>query len=103
MKKYEKDGKIGVLVSRGYGAGWSSWNSEYSDVLTMDYDIVKCIEDGDVVGAIKVAKSKCGDFYEGGADDLEIEWLDRGTIFEIEEYDGSESLHIIGTRSYLQA
>lgn len=25
VKKVERDGKIGVLISCGYGAGWSTW------------------------------------------------------------------------------
>ena len=34
--------------------------------------------------------------YCGGADDLQIEWLDEGTVFEIDEYDGSESIITLG-------
>ena len=34
------------------------------------------------------------------AGDLEIEWIEEGTKFEVEEYDGYESIHIIGSRSY---
>ena len=31
-----------------------------------------------------------------GAKDLQIEWLDEGTVFEINEYDGSESIRTLG-------
>jgi hypothetical protein len=26
VEKYIKDGKVAVLYSAGYGAGWSTWN-----------------------------------------------------------------------------
>jgi hypothetical protein len=31
-------------------------------------------------------------FYAGGARDLRIEWLPIGTLFRVDEYDGSESI-----------
>lgn len=33
--------------------------------------------------------------YDGGMDDLEIEWLPVGTRFKINEYDGKESLETL--------
>lgn len=39
----------------------------------------------------------------GGARDLEIKWLEPGTLFEIREYDGFESVDIVGNKNYLQA
>jgi len=103
MEKLERDGMVGVLVSRGFGAGWSSWSTENSSTLAMDKDIVQAVLDGDIEKAISIAKQKCGDFYAGGADDLVVEWLKSGTVFEINEYDGSESIHVIGGRDYLVA
>ena len=35
----------------------------------------------------------------GGANDLVIEWLPEGTIFEINEYGGYESIRIIDKNS----
>lgn len=31
----------------------------------------------------------------GGADQLEVEWIEEGTRFEIHEYDGSESVRVL--------
>ena len=43
-----------------------------------------------------VARSKWAQdndyFYPGGADGLRIEWLQEGTRFRIDEYDGSENI-----------
>jgi hypothetical protein len=36
MQKVERDGMVGVLVSLGLGAGWSTWNEEHSETLCMD-------------------------------------------------------------------
>ena len=38
VELYEKDGKIGVLVSHGFGAGWSTWGS---DELAYDKRVVE--------------------------------------------------------------
>jgi hypothetical protein len=32
--------------------------------------------------------------YTGGMDSLEIAWLPEGTLFRINEYDGSESIEV---------
>ena len=33
MKKIIKNGKVAVLYSPGFGAGWFSWNTEYKELL----------------------------------------------------------------------
>lgn len=103
MEKVEKDGMVAVLVSPGFGAGWSTWGSEYRETLCFDADIVNAVLAGDKSGAAKIAEAKCPDFYTGGASDLVVKWIKKGAMFEIEEYDGSESLHVIGDRNYLAA
>ena len=103
VEKYERDGKVAVLISTGYGAGWSTWNGEHAEALTFDRDIVEAVLAGDIAEAIAIAKAKYPDGYYGGASDLAVMWLDKGAQFEIEEYDGSESLHVIGSRVYMTA
>ena len=94
MEKVIKDGKVAILVSYGYGAGWSTWNND-SEVLIFSPKLIEMVESGKR-GAID--KEWCKDnlgidnVYCGGAEDLEIVWLPIGTKFLIEEYDGSESL-----------
>lgn len=103
MNKIERDGNIAVLVSCDYGAGWSTWNNEHRETLCMDADIVQAVLDGDKVKAVEIAKQKCGNFYEGGIRSLTVEWVKKGAAFEIEEYDGSETLHVIDDRNYMVA
>ena len=102
FEKLERDGKVAVLYSPGYGAGWYTWNSEHEGLI-FDKEIVEAVLADDRTKAAEIAKRKYGDPYTGGADDLRVEWLDKGDQFEIDEYDGSESIHIIGNHSYLTA
>lgn len=90
-----RNGMVAVLVSPGFGAGWSTWNSEHRDLLLFDPEIVQAVLDGDKKRAATLAKEKTnGDVYTGGADDLEVQWVPQGAVFEIHEYDGSESLQM---------
>lgn len=103
MNKIERDGMVAVLVSPGFGAGWSTWNSEHRETLCMDAEIVQAVLDKDIDKAVTIARQKCGDFYEGGAHDLTVKWVKKGAAFEIDECDGRESLHVIGGHDYLVA
>jgi hypothetical protein len=102
MEKYIKDGKVAVLISPGYGAGWYSWNTGYQGLL-FDPEIVQAVLDGNRQLAAEIADRKYPDCYTGGARDLTVEWLDPGTVFTIDDYDGYESLEILGCRNYLMA
>lgn len=103
MKKIERDGKVAVLVSPRYGAGWSTWNQGHAETLCMDADIVQAVLDGDRGKAAAVAEAKCPDIYTGGSIDLTIEWVNKGVRFRIEEYDGYETLHIFDPQEYFEA
>ncbi|AOV01719.1 hypothetical protein N5K37_32440 [Delftia tsuruhatensis] len=99
-EKYEKDGQIAVLVSPGYGAGWSSWNGEYRDILLFDKEIVQAVLDGDRAKAERIAKEKCPNAYLGGSGQLQVEWVTKGARIEVDEYDGHESLTVVDGKDY---
>jgi hypothetical protein len=101
MKKVVRDGKVAVLYSPGYGAGWSTWGAPQE--LVFDPEIVALVEADkhDEVPALLSARGY--DFYAGGAEDLSIKWLPEGTAFRINEYDGNESVEVIGEIDYLTA
>lgn len=104
MEKIEKDGKIAVLYSPGFGAGWSTWaEDDQGAALCMDARIVGPVLAGDIEGAVSAALAMFPDLYTGGARDLTVCWINKGAAFEIEEYDGSESVHVIGDRRYMVA
>ena len=103
MEKYVNErGEVGVLVSYGFGAGWSTW-SGYIDAqfLAMDKTLVEMALNNTSADEVETyIKGVKGDVpYMGGWDDVEVEWLARGTVFVIEEYDGSESLRTISDLS----
>lgn len=99
MKKYyNEEGKVAILYSPGYGAGWYSWHR--IEALIFDPEIVKMIlEHKDErpfllnQKIINYCEATYGDSnYYGGADQLEIMFLEPGTPFYIEEYEGSETI-----------
>ena len=104
MEKIEKDGKVAVLYSPGLGAGWSTWaDDDQKEALCMDARIVGPFLAGDKAGAVAAAVAMFPGLYAGGADDLRVMWIEKGKAFEVEEYDGSESVHVIGDRMYFVA
>lgn len=94
-KRFIKDGKVAVLVSPGFGAGWSTWNTSGDESLLFDPEIVQAVLDGDRSKAVEIATRKYPGGYYGGGGDLVVEWVDIGQRFEISEYDGSESLRLL--------
>ena len=97
MEKVIRDGKVAILYSPGFGAGWYSWNTDHKELI-FHPKLVELVEAGreeeideefvkDLLGIEHI--------YTGGARDLEIIWLDEGTAFTISEYDGSESVETI--------
>lgn len=98
MEKLIKDGKVAVAVSKGYGAGWSTW----SDANPMDKRFNELILGGKIEEAKSLAMEDLG-YYSDGLRNCVIEWLDIGTRFEIKEYDGNESLRILDDTPYYTA
>lgn len=108
MNKVIRDGYVAVLFSRGFGAGWYTWNSmkgkseEQAINLIFDPILVELVEKRnednftDFTDRIRTrAVEILPDGYFDGADDLIIDWLPVGTKFRIDEYDGSESITTI--------
>lgn len=94
-KKLVRDGKVAVLFSPGYGAGWSTWSSEAREGLIFDADLITAVLDGDSTRLKELVVERYGDCYTGGANNLKVDWLNQGVVFEITEYDGYESIQII--------
>lgn len=95
-----RDGKVAVLVSPGYGAGWSTWcDSDHQEFFTMDSGLVALSEnkasEGDVEQYVKTKLGPGVYAYYGGWDCVVVEWLEPGTRFCVEEYDGNEWLRFI--------
>lgn len=103
--KCVRDGKVAVLYSPGFGAGWSTWAEvEDKEGCLFDYRIVEAVESGMEEGALeKLVRELYPELYLGGLRDLTIKWLPVGTAFRIDEYDGSESVEICGDVDWIIA
>jgi len=96
VDKVIENGRVAVLYSPGFGAGWYTWNYSHPECL-FDPDIVELVRSfADTAEIEELARSKWsqGDdyFYPGGAEYLRIEWLPEGSRFRIDESGGSENL-----------
>lgn len=108
-EKLVHEGKVAVLVSRGYGAGWSTWSDENKTKRLFDPALASLMVERDnklkVLGyeseevldeyhkrIEEVAEERYPEDYLGGLSGLEIHWLERGTRFTVDEYDGAESI-----------
>lgn len=108
VEVYEENGKIGVLVSPGYGAGWSTWNDER---LAYDKRAVEFWlehkDDKELMEAVAgwnmndPALEKARKYFEdcgyerpymGGFKQIRMEWVSPGEKWKIDEYDGYETL-----------
>lgn len=103
MEKVTRDGKIAVLYSPGFGAGWFTWNTEIPQCL-FDPEIVSMVEKNSSQAEIKkFASEKYPEGYWGGARGLRINWIDEGSSFCIEEYDGNESFRFRESDGWITA
>lgn len=94
MDKVIRNKKVAVAISPSFGAGWTTWNSQLNP---FEPKVIKMIEEGrqsEITTEWCEEELGIKDVYCGGAEDLEIEWIDEGLSFSIDEYDGSESLYV---------
>ena len=96
MEKVIKNGKVAVLYSPRFGSGWYSWNERKE--LLFHPKLVEMVENNKQSKITEQwIEENLGidNVYCGGAADLQIKWLDEGTAFIINEYDGSESIETL--------
>ena len=101
-KYYNENGQLGVLISYGFGAGWSTWNDKD---LAYDKRIVeKWLEGATSDEMCDYAESLGYNRpYMGGYHDLRLEFISRGTMFCIHAYDGAESIETPETMCMMMA
>jgi hypothetical protein len=109
MEKVEKvtdNGEVfvAVLVSYGFGAGWSTWNGEDEDMV-FDPFIVNmiCEHKFNYKEVEKYCEEKYPKAYLGGLSGVQIVWIPKGKQFRITEYDGSESIELLDKITWLTA
>jgi len=93
IDKLIDNGKVAVLYSPGFGAGWSTWNQGVPEII-FDPAIVKFVENKQLAELHTYVTLKYPNIFLGGIKDLEVFWVPEGTLFKINEYDGSESIEL---------
>jgi hypothetical protein len=102
IQKLNEDGKVAVLYSPGFGAGWYTWNTDTPEIL-FDPAIVKFVEKKQFDKLATYVTLKYPDIYKGGMGDLQVEWIPEGTLFKVNDYDGSESIELKENENWLMA
>lgn len=116
VELYEKDGKVGVLISKGYGAGWSTWNTpelaydkriiefwlEHKDSQKFMRDVVD-MEPTDAKNKVVEFLSSIGYtvYSTLGFKDLKLEFVPHGAPFRITEYDGFENIEFLDVSRFI--
>jgi len=98
MEKVIRDGHVAVIISSGWGAGWSTWHyGPHRETLIFHPKLVEWVESEQptVVAISTILKEILGEkeaeeIYLGGVDQLSVIWVPQGIKFKIEEYDGTE-------------
>ena len=101
MEKVIKDGKVGVLVSPGFGAGFSTWGAPIEAIFNPT--LIELVQQEKVQEAIDFVEKNWEDVYTGGVQDLVVNWVPEGSEFIIEEYDGSETLMLKTDYNWIKA
>lgn len=104
VEKLEKDGKVAVLISPGYGAGWSTWaDEEHKAFMLFDRNLVNLVLDEKYDEAVKLVEARDPNIYTGGISGIKVVWIGKGTQFRVTEYDGYESIEYINDYYWMQA
>ena len=97
MKKEIRDGKVAVLVSLGFGAGW--YTRHGIEELIFHPKLVELVEQGN---RHEITEELCKKLTNTdkyictfGVSGLKIFWINIGDKFIIEEYDGWEDIKTI--------
>ena len=101
MQKLIRDGKVAVLVSPGFGAGWYTWHN--IEELVYDPSVVEWVEKVELDKIPVYMELKYPDVSCGGLEDLIVEWVPLGERFRIDEYDGNESLVLESKERWMTA
>jgi hypothetical protein len=102
IDKLTKDGKVAVLYSPGFGAGWSTWNKEMPEII-FDPAMVQLVETDQWDELATYVTLKYPGLYTGGIKDLKVSWIPKGSLFKINEYDGSESIELKENNDWIVA
>ena len=104
------EGRVAVLISPGYGSGWSTWAKKTNrEAMLFDAQIADVMLDHTLTREQRLAQArtlaelKYPGEYLGGLDALEVALIDPGARFVINEVDGYESITLAKDIEWIQA
>ena len=100
MKKVVRDGKVAVLISDGWGAGFHTWGAPVEAIF--DPTLVELIERQQYEDAIAYLESTYPNDVIA-VEDLVVQWIPEGAKFIIMEYDGNESIAMLDEVKWITA
>lgn len=87
-----------VLISGGFGAGWSTWNTANPEAVLFWAPLIEALEAGEDVTedhpAVRSLVAEVGNVYLGGLEGLYV--AEVTGPFRVTEYDGAESIETAG-------
>ena len=92
-KYYNEKGEVGVLISPGWGASWSTWYDNYA--IAFDKRIIEYwLHNNPSENEMKYFLNSIGytNVYMGDYNQLTLVFVPKGQMFCIHEYDGNESI-----------
>lgn len=96
MDKVIRDGKVAVLYTNGFGAGWYTWNDRREELIYLPkvVDMVLNGRNGEIDSEwlSENLGNEYADVYCGGVGNLEVKWLPVGAKFLITEFEGAEDI-----------
>jgi len=103
--------EVAVLISSGFGAGWSTWNREVEEALLFHEELGNYVlthaKDGlceaQVEAILGTILGEDEYVYAGGIDGLHVQWVVQGEAFVVSEYDGSEGLSLRDRFNWMEA
>jgi hypothetical protein len=101
-KIYNDKNEVAVIISTNYGAGWSTWNTQYPECL-FDPDCVRSILSGER-NHEKIAQEKWADgCWSGCSFTSNVVWIPAGTKFIVKQYNGLENIRYLLDFNWIEA
>jgi hypothetical protein len=95
MNKVIQYGRVAVIYSPGWGSGWSTENPNHPECM-FDPETVAWVENN-FVGPMPDFAAKwgeCFNYHAAEAQELLIFWVPVGSLFRVNNYDGSEGVEV---------
>lgn len=103
IEKYIVNDKVAVLITPNYGAGWSTGNQEYPQILFDPKVVDMVLTDHDKFEMLDYLKATYPRGYFGDLRSLKVCWVDVDRQFVIHEYDGFESIRYFEDFNWITA